>query len=275
MRALLSRVSVALLLVSSLTSVGCATGVDERPADDGTRPSQDVTCTTGQSTMTAFSAGPLFPTAVCIGIDDAECAANDGTAIVSCNGDKGVCLATGTHQLCLPQCTFDDSGKAPVGCAGKDVCNVYGWGRDTGGKVYGIGYCFGGCRADRDCPTGSSCQREEGLCVTTKKSYAKISGMPCTKAEATGTSPACNCMYGTTSGKGYCADFCVVGQSTCGAGSVCSPSLATSDTTGPLFSHDPTGMAGSCVRTCTSDVECAPINARCQTTATGKVCQPT
>jgi hypothetical protein len=223
--------------------------------------------------MTAFTSGPLFPSAMCIGVDDVACSANDGTSVVPCNAGAGVCLAAGAHQLCLPQCTFDDGGGAPTGCSGKDVCNVYGWGRDSG-KVYGIGYCFGGCRADRDCPTGSSCQLEDGLCVTTKKSYPKIAGMPCTKAEATGTAPSCNCMYGTTSGKGYCANFCVVGQTSCGAGSVCSPQLATSDDTGALFTRDPQGMAGNCLRSCTGDAECAPLNAHCKPTASGKVCQP-
>ena len=220
-----------------------------------------------------FSLGPINPTPVCVGLNPPECAADDGTTILSCDGTRGVCLKSGTNELCLPACNFDNTGTAPTGCAGKDACNVYGWGKPAGTLV-GIGYCFGGCKADADCPSPSKCQVEDGLCVTTKITYTKASGTACTKAADAGTTPTCNCLYATATGKGYCANFCTVGASTCATGYKCSPSLPTTDATGALWSRDPAGIAGYCLKTCTLDADCLAINGKCKDTATGKVCEP-
>jgi hypothetical protein len=281
--------------VDTGTTTDTATGVDTKPPPTDTAPPTD-TGTTGEGTTGAtctstatcdvsgkginscsnalFSLGPIYPSPVCVGVNPPECAADDGTTIVMCDGTRGVCLASGTDEICLPACTFDDSGAAPTGCAGKDACNVYGWGRTSTGALTGVGYCFGGCKADLDCPTGSKCQVEDGLCVTTKVTYTKTPGTACTKAADAGTVPTCNCLYSTTTTKGYCANFCTVGSTTCATGYKCSPSLPTSDSTGALWSKDPTGMAGYCLKSCTTDTDCTAINAKCKDTATGKVCEP-
>ena len=272
--ALVSVLFVAVVAQAALAS-GCATGdgYGEAPApQQGDRSSATApTCTSGKSSTELFTKGPLYPTAVCIGVDLPECAMNDGTSVVTCNGDKGVCLDTGTNQLCLPACSFDDSGSAPTGCTGRDVCNVYGWGHDASGTVTGVGYCFGGCRSDGDCPKGSACQVEDGLCMNAKATYTKPVGTACTK---TADASTCNCLYGATSGTGYCSSFCVVGNTACAAGFVCSPQLPTSDSSGALFSKDPRGIAGSCLKKCSSNADCSGMNATCTTTATGKVCAP-
>ena len=240
--------------------------------------SSDLTCDPSATPInhcasTFFSLGPIYPSPVCVGYNPPECAADDGTTVVACDGTRGVCLKSGTNEICLPACSFDDTGAAPTGCVGKDVCNVFGFGHGASGAV-GVGYCFGGCKADADCPTSSKCQIETGLCVTTKVTYTKSSGTACTKAADAGTTPTCNCLYGTTSSKGYCANYCTVGSTTCGTGYKCSPQLPTSDSTGPLFSKDPTGIAGNCLKTCTTTADCTAINSTCTTTATGKVCLP-
>lgn len=270
-------VSSTLLALAALAS-GCATGDGYGgPApEQGDRVSAAApTCTTGTSSSELFTKGPLYPTPVCVGVDLPECAANDGTTVVSCNGTQGVCLDTGTNELCLPACSFGTDGAAPTGCTGRDVCNVFGWGRDTSGTLAGVGYCFGGCRSDGDCPKGSACQIEDGLCMNAKTAYTKPLGAACTKTADAGASPTCNCLYGATSGTGYCSSFCVVGNTACGAGFVCSPQLPTSDATGALFGKDPRGIAGNCLKTCSTNADCSGMNATCKTTATGKVCAPT
>ena len=219
-----------------------------------------------------FSAGTLYPTPVCIGTD---CDPGDGTTIVGCDKDTGVCLSTGTGGICIPVCAFDDSGAAPAGCKGKDVCNVYGWGKDSTGKVTGVGYCFGGCKADADCAGGDKCQVEDGLCVKTLKTYAKRLGDPCVKADYD-TATGCICDYDSTSGQGYCTTSCFVGGTACPTGFGCAAGLPkTSSTDGSaLFTKDPTGMAGSCLKTCSADADCSAVHGYCADLASGKACVP-
>ena len=268
---------VSLLFSTSSLALGCAAaeGYETPGPVGGDRASTDApTCTTGVSSTEAFTKGPLYPTPVCIEIDPPECALDDGTSVVTCNGDKGVCLSTGANELCLPSCSFGDGGAAPVGCTGRDVCNVFGWGRGASGALEGVGFCFGGCRADGDCPKDSVCQVEDGLCLKTKNAYTKSVGTACTKSADAGASPKCNCLYGTTTSLGYCSSFCVVGQTSCDEGFVCSPQLPTSDATGALFKKDPSGIAGNCVKSCSTNADCSGMNATCKTTASGKVCLP-
>lgn len=235
----------------------------------------DSTCDVTGAGITAcsnglFTDGTLDPTPVCLGTD---CDPGDGTTIETCDGGRGVCLDDGSGGgQCFPSCTFATSdGAAPKGCEGKNVCNVLGWGKDASGTLAGVGYCFGGCLADGDCTGGDKCQKETGLCVKTPDTYTKAQGDPCTDSDTT-----CSCLYLTT--LGYCSNFCLVGSSatSCPTGFVCSPDLPTTDSTdgSALFSKDPTGIAGTCLKTCAADADCATMNSTCQTTATGKVCYP-
>jgi hypothetical protein len=221
-----------------------------------------------------FSIGTLYPTPVCIGV---SCDPGDGTSIMGCDDDLGVCLATSTSGICLPACAFGNSGAAPTGCIGKDVCNVLGWGKDATGTLQGVGYCFGGCVVDADCTKGDQCQRESGLCVKTKIVYTKTLGTACTDLDA--KAPAkCECLYLTSTNKGYCSTFCKVGDTAtaCPATYTCSPALPTTDPAdgSALFSVDPGGMAGNCLKNCTVDADCTALNSICKTTASGKVCYP-
>ncbi len=220
-----------------------------------------------------FTSGSLLPQPVCVGLDNDDCAANDGTTIVSCDNDLGVCLTSGTHQLCFPACSFADDGAAPAGCKGKDTCNVYGWGADAAGKLQGVGYCFGGCTTNDDCKAGDKCQVEDGLCVKTPTVYTKKPGDPCGKPAKTTDPSVCNCLYTTAApSTGYCANSCKVGGAACGTGFTCSPSLPLKDpkdATKTLFSKNPTDMSGYCLKDCATDADCAGLSAYCDTNVVG------
>jgi hypothetical protein len=195
---------------------------------------------------------------------------------MGCGADKGVCLQAGTTGLCLPKCDFDDSTTAPTGCLGKDYCNPYGFGTDaTTSKPIGVGYCFGGCKVDADCAIGQRCQTEDGLCVTTKVTYTKTLGTACTDADS--TAPAkCNCLYATSSKKGYCSQTCRMGMSgDCPTGYACDALLPKTKvlTSDVVFTKAATGLAGYCLKTCTTDADCT--NGYCDENAGvgAKTCQ--
>lgn len=223
----------------------------------------DCTSTSGFCSATGFTSGPLYPSPVCI---STGCDAGDGTKIMTCE-TSGVCLSAGSSTICLPECEFDSSSTPPSGCAGNDACNVYGWGADSSGKTIGVGYCFGGCKSNFDCPSGSVCQTEDGLCVTSKTSYTKTLGTACTSADA--TAPAkCNCLYATSTGSGYCSQFCKIGDS-CPTGYTCDAELPTKDLLKgtALFTTTPTGMAANCLKNCTTDADCSALGGYCDQSA--------
>ncbi|MBI2394602.1 MAG: hypothetical protein HYV09_33845 [Deltaproteobacteria bacterium] len=257
------------------------TAVDTGPNENGTtgiKCTSDDDCDKGgdiQSVCTenAFSGNSLNPTPVCIAV---ECDIGDGTKIMGCDKNTGVCLSTGSGGICFPVCEFADSADAPKGCEGNNKCNLYGWGKDDAGKTIGVGYCFGGCKADADCPTGNKCQVEDGLCMKTVVTYTKTPGTACTDLDA--KAPAkCNCLYTTADKAGYCANTCWFGETTCAAGFTCDAGLPKTairegDT---VFTAVPKGMAGYCLKDCTTDADCAGLNAYCDENAgTGKkTCQ--
>jgi len=235
----------------------------------------------GHCTNALFSLGTLYPTPVCFGADTSApgaqaCDPGDGTTIKTCDCDTGICVGFSSGGAdCFPGCTFDDTGAAPVGCEGKNLCEVYGWDPT---KKTGVGICFGGCHVDADCTGGDKCQVESGLCVKTKVTYAKAVGDPCTKADADAKPAACNCFYTTKDGKGWCNQVCKFGDTswTCPTGWTCDTGLPTKDakTGDPLFSKSPSGIEGSCQKNCTADADCTALNGYCELSAgmTQKTC---
>lgn len=223
-------------------------------------------------TAKVFQSGPLYPTPVCI---LTQCDPGSDNNLHFCDGpddpsSPGICLSTGQpgKGICLPQCTFKgDDGVAPKGCVGKDVCNVVGWGTDQNMKVVGFGYCFGGCTADGDCPSGSKCQVDEGLCVTAPKTRTKNVGDACTNTD--GTNGTCNCLYNTQTNKGFCTSACEVGGAACANGWVCETQLplnitGANDASTTGFTKQPQGLSGSCAAPCSGDGGTCPTNTMCQ-----------
>jgi hypothetical protein len=169
----------------------------------------------------------------------------------------GICYDLGGGQgVCLPTCSFPADGSAPAGCTGKDVCNFYGEGADASGKAVGFGYCFGGCVADSDCPSGSGCEKSTGLCVTAPTQPALALGDAC---NASAQNPGCNCFGNPATGAGYCTQFCITGSqgAGCPAGYVCDstePPAASPGADAGLagFATQTPGLAGSCLARCSA-----------------------
>jgi hypothetical protein len=221
-------------------------------------------CTEG-----AFGGGDsLYPTPVCVGT---TCDPGDVTKVTLCDGDRGVCLPTTTSGgICLPACAFSAAAAAPTGCIGRNVCHAMSWSADAAGEMRGVGYCFGGCRADADCPIGNICQTETSLCRRTKIVFPKLQGTACNKDDL--KEPAkCECVIATGGSSGYCANFCLVGES-CDAGFSCDALLPMKE-----FSAVPTGLAARCLKNCTTDDDCAGLSAYCEESAGmagQKTCHP-
>lgn len=228
----------------------------------------------------AFGGNSLYPTDVCIGT---SCDIPDPTKVTYCDGDTGVCLSTSSGGICLPLCTWKDDGAAPTGCEGKNACNPYAWGTDSSTMaVVGIGYCFGGCKADADCGTGQKCETATGLCVKTPDVYTKNVGDACTDTDSKDPSK-CNCLYATNAAgtkSGSCSQFCKMGDtaSACPTGFTCDAMLPKTKIADDdiVFTKAPTGMAGYCLKDCTADTDCEANNGYCEESAgTGKkTCQP-
>ncbi len=250
--------------------------IDDTVGDPCTADSQCDKTGQGLSTCSSdtFVAGSVFPTPVCL---SDGCDVGDGTAAALCDGARGVCLgAVGQPGSCFPKCTFDGTGAAPKGCQGLDACNMYDWSVGASG-IAGVGYCYGGCTKSADCAAGEQCQLETGECVTKTDTYTKKVGDPCTDADASATPPHCNCNYDTTTKQGYCTSFCKVGDASvlCPVGFTCSAQLPTTDKAGkPLFSTQPAGIAGSCLKSCAADADCTALGGYCADLAGGKACVP-
>jgi hypothetical protein len=239
----------------------------------------------GLCSSTVFGIGPINPTPVCIATG---CTIPDPSSVTFCDGTAGtgsatpgsaplgVCFATsGGTDICLPLCTFDDTGAAPVGCRGKDACNADSFvsGVDDAGAAtaLGIGFCFGGCTQDSDCPSGSACQTENAVCVKTKVTYGLPIGAACTTSQ-TDTAGGCNCETNATTNTGYCTVACTQGGPACPTGFVCDgflpKSLEVDGGTAPGFTTEPAGLAGACLATCatpdaSADAGGCPQNSTC------------
>jgi hypothetical protein len=210
------------------------------------------------SIINFFTGGPIYPTPVCLPIQ--PCDPGTDNLIHYCDGpdvptSPGVCLPVQAGGLCVPQCSILSDASAPTGCQGKDRCNVFGSGLRNG-QPFSVGFCFGGCAADADCPQGSVCQKDEGVCLTTPLTRTKQLGQTCSVNDPTG---ACNCFQNNTTGVGYCTQFCIVGASStapCPSGYVCDAELpavitnSVTDASVPGFTMQNAGLAGSCLQAC-------------------------
>jgi hypothetical protein len=215
----------------------------------------------------------IDPTPVCL--STAACDLGDGTTLMFCDSadptdptSPGICLSagqgtTGLSGQCYPKCTVLSDGSAPLGCQGKDVCNVVITGVSTGGQPLALGVCFGGCTLDSDCPAGNVCQKDEGICLTTLKTATKQLGQTCSVNDITGGRYGCNCLTNPTSMLGYCSQFCIVGASStapCPSGYICDSGLANqvmnaSGATITGFTEQNDGLAGVCFQACGGSVD--------------------
>ncbi len=215
-----------------------------------------------------YAAGSYDPTPVCIGVGDGAgtpgCTPTDTSRVEMCDCGTGICYSTSRGGICFPYCKFDDTGSAPVGCEGRNLCNVYAWGRETDGKLLGAGICFGGCHQDSDCVVATEkCQVETSLCVKALATFIKAVGEPCSEDDA----KKCYCAYYPKAPtKGVCTSICRVGDPSwgCPTGFSCTAELPKTDDKGDvLWTTQPKGVAGSCMKNCTSDTDCTATFGAC------------
>jgi hypothetical protein len=242
------------------------------------------------STMLTTNGSALYPTGVCL---QGGCTpVSDDTTTHFCDGpdtaaSPGVCVAIGTQgdSICTPKCLFSSNGSAPIGCLGKTACNTTGAfiADPTGTTIAGdIGFCFGGCSVDADCPAGNKCAT--GLCMAGAVTPpSKAAGAKCTEADV--TSGACNCILNAAGTSGVCAPPCVTGPgAVCPTGFECDSFLQTVytiDDGGTItgFATQNPGLAGFCFQDCGGGdggkAGACPATLTCYTTETvGADCLP-
>ena len=217
---------------------------------------------------TVFAPQAYYPTPVCV---VPTCSPiSDSQSVHYCDGpdapsSPGVCVpyGSGGGGLCIPKCTFDKNGGAAVGCTGKDACN------DTIDPQGGVGYCFGGCTQDTDCPGGQKCETDMGVCVVGVVPPTKAFGAACTKSDS--DNGVCDCFYGSA-GTGYCSSFCLVNDpASCPAGATCDALEYRQDG----YTTQNPGMAGYCTIGCAADAGVCPTGTTCTNVfAAGPDCIP-
>ncbi len=222
--------------------------------------------TKARCSNSVFSPEDYYPTAVCI-ID--SCAPVSDTALHFCDGpdnpsSPGICVPGLNSSVCVPKCNYDKSGNAPTGCVGFDTCFTY-----VSLAENGVGYCWGGCKADQDCSDNQHCQTDQGICVVGVTPPTKNIGDACTKAD--NSTEACYCLYGTNN-SGYCSSYCIVGQAgMCPSGYVCD----AFEFRAYGYTTPSVAMAGYCTKDCSSDAAACPSSASCSNlSVSGPDCIP-
>lgn len=215
---------------------------------------------------TAFGADPINPASSgsCVSL---SCTTSGNPSFpFGCGVDAGACVGVGTGSACVGRCSFR-SGEAAVGCVGSATCQYLDFYIDGFGGPTGYGYCLGGCSATTACPSGSSCQLETGRCVASLRTFTKSFGDACQTS-----ANECNCLPPKLGTASYCSTTCMLG-SACPSGYTCEAGLIVG--VGANFSSNPTGVAGACMKNCSSDADCAAISSHCDPQPAGaKVCIP-
>lgn len=186
-----------------------------------------------------------------------RCEAGAGTG-ARCEGNAGVCSAFG---LCMPRCTFDPTTPA-TGCNRGSACAAVAVTGSTAEELHGIGVCLASCRTHADCGLGRKCQPETGRCESHVVAMGKPHGAACVISDLF-TANHCPCVVDLDTGQGQCANVCRVGSDACPDGSACDPLLPGPDDPTP-FPSAPEGLSGRCLKTCTTDDDCAAVGAKCR-----------
>jgi hypothetical protein len=218
----------------------------------------------GVNVCSSSLTGVLFPSPVCV-----LTGCNPGTdgSLHFCDGpdmptSPGACFDVGQGQgFCLPQCQLLTDGKAPLGCLPGSACAELALGVDMNGNIAGaFGACFSACVQNADCPSGTTCQVDTGICVTAVVPATKAPGAPCTADDL--THGACECFSGVLAdgglAGGVCAPSCVTGPTAaCPSGFICDALLETTvmspdASTQPGFTVENPGLVGRCFRACSA-----------------------
>jgi hypothetical protein len=219
-------------------------------SDVGKECTSSAQCTLGDMPGCSSIIGSTSPGA-CV---DSCTPTPNSTTVEGCANDKGVCVPTQGGGICLQACQFDETGLT-VKCGGKESCSPYAFGKDSMMKPIGIGICFGGCKADTDCTTGTFCDTASGRCEAKKTTYTKNVGEACDRTAAPAQC-ACRAQQSAPT-MGVCGQTCATGAAgACGAGFYCAAVPAKDRMGMPLFTVEPVGLEGNCQKECAGDTEC-------------------
>ncbi len=226
-----------------------------------------------------FTAGPLFPTAVCLSANCTVPADPNQIGICGNNALPGLCQAgaTGSAPICFPLCTISGTGTV-AGCLTNDACKIEGL-TSTGGTTEIIGICQPGCTADAQCPSGTKCDTYQAVCVATPEVFSQAFGTSC---DPNATTQACYCIGSPSGTTGFCSSSCVTGSGSCpvaGAGGgdggaseagtalpyVCSAQLGgiNASDAGISFATQPNGLDGLCFQACDTAADCTLSGSTC------------
>jgi hypothetical protein len=260
------------------TGKACMTDADCKSTNPGA-PGL-VKCSLGGS---VFGNGDfVYPSGVCLmpPTMTGNCSTPNDGLVHACDGldsdpnAPGICspIAQGSSMgNCYPACAFKSDASAVTGCVGKDACQPVGYGPDmTGTTAVGVGYCYGGCEADADCPSGNKCQTNYGFCVKTSTTVG-TEGTGCNQTAA--QSLACLCLSSTGSA-GFCGLICKTGGVACPSGQVCDAGLPSTianpmtDAPIPGWTSQNPGLIGICSQTCSLDGGASGEAGACYTNST-------
>ncbi|MBI3185237.1 MAG: hypothetical protein HYZ28_24125 [Myxococcales bacterium] len=173
------------------------------------------------------------------------------TGQTGCNG--GICVESGTFDLCRMRCTgngLGTSGRCRAGFACFDTDT------NTGNSN---NYCIPLCAADSECQGGGSgygCNSWSKLCQQKDKGLLKY-GQACT---ASGQCESGRCAPSSYYPGGYCYGYCTGSAKSCGGDGVC------------YFDPSYGDNVGVCYDGCSSTAQCRGTPYTCQDRGGGYVC---
>ena len=230
------------------TARGGTTGSAGTTADGGVLPVGDLgkgcatssDCTGGLTCAAPGSnvfggGGPAngFCTKSCADVDAGDVCGALNAVCVNMSSDANPAL------FCMPTCTFGSMDRATK-CRGRDdvACARL---QDSAGGTLDV--CVPLCGTDADCPSGRSCDKNNGMCTTTPKTGSSL-GTACLQAGDGGTDSCAGfCLPigsgGTTVTARFCSQACVFG-----APNACNLAAGS-------MSLAPAGSHGGCLYTAT------------------------
>lgn len=191
----------------------------QQPQPDGAPCSADNQCQGGKCLSEATKG---YPNGMCSNAASCSVSAQTG-----CNG--GLCVESGSFDVCYPKCTGKGLGTTGA-CRAGYACI------DPDSSVSGNSYCLALCTEDAQCAgsgTNYGCNPWSHLCEVKDKAKAKY-GAPCT-ANSDCESNQCATQSGDGLTGGYCFGYCNATLGACGGDGYCYWNSAWGDNVGICY----------------------------------------